>query len=380
LHHSADNWSFADLKTVALIRRAYRLDGGAEVAFQNYINCYVELGYDVTILCERWDGEIGSDITIRNFSGFGTRSMRYILFVYQVQKHLLKNHYDIIQSHEWIPIATIVRLGDGLHSFWFEQLLRNRGVVHSILTRLSLFHWIKSYYESQTLNSPTLKQIIVNSNYIVEQIAEKYPAVLHKTSVQRNVIPTTFFESSPTAVLLRNYKNKVSSKSDSFLKLVFVGSGWSRKGLAKLLEALAYVERDWSLVVVGADKRAHLYVDKAEYLGLTDKVTFLGVRKIDCDFYRSFDALVLPTSYDPFPNVIAEALSSGVKVVTSSLCGGKDFQSTGDVIIVDSQRDLVSVLEHFDVELEESATRAAKYQEVFSHPRLITSMKGLLND
>jgi hypothetical protein len=38
------------------------------------------------------------------------------------------------------------------------------------------------------------------------------------------------------------------------------------------------------------------------------------------------------------------------------------------------------VLEHFDVELEESATRAAKYQEVFSHPRLITSMKGLLND
>ena len=368
------------MKTVALIRRSYRIDGGAELSFQNYINCYLQLGYNVTILCEKWSGKLPSGVAIRSFNVFGTRSMRYVLFVKRVQRHLLKSRYTVIQSHEWIPDATIVRLGDGLHSFWFEQLLRNRGVVHRILTRLSLFHWIKGYYESQTLNSATLKQIIVNSNYIFEQIAEKYPAVLHKTGVQRNVIPATFFESSSTAVLPRNHENKVSSKSNSSLKLVFVGSGWSRKGLAKLLEALAYLERDWSLVVVGTDKRAQFYVDKAKYLGLTDKVTFLGVLKIDCDFYRSFDALVLPTSYDPFPNVIAEALSSGLKVVTSSLCGGKDFQATGDVIVVDSQRDLVSVLEGFHEDPEDPAIRAVKYQEVFSHPKLITSMEELLDD
>jgi UDP-glucose:(heptosyl)LPS alpha-1,3-glucosyltransferase len=380
LRHSIDSWNFADLKTVALIRRAYRLDGGAEVAFQNYINCYLQLGYAVTILCEKWSGNVPSGVAIRNISVCGTRSMRFALFVYRVQKYLLKTHYDVIQSHEWIPAATVLRLGDGLHSFWFDQLLRNRGVVHGILTHLSLFHWIKRYYESKTLNSPTLRQIIVNSNYVFTQIADKYPAVLHKTCVQRNVIPTTFFESSSTAVLLRDFKSQRSTKSDPSLKLIFVGSGWARKGLDKLLVALAHVERDWNLVVVGTDKRAHFYADKARHLGLADRVTFLGVLKLDCDFYRSFDALVLPTSYDPFPNVIAEALSSGLKVVTSSLCGGKDFQANGDVMVVDSRRDLVSVLEHFDVELEGSATRAAKYQEVFSYPNLMASMKELLND
>ena len=368
------------MKTVALIRRAYRIDGGAESSFQNYINCYLQLGYDVTILCEKWSGKLPPGVAIRNFEVFGTRSMRYVLFVKRVQRHLLKNRYTVIQSHEWIPDATIVRLGDGLHSFWFERLLRNRRVVHSILTRLSLFHWVKSYYESQTLNSPTLKQIIVNSNYIFEQIAEKYPAVLHKTGVQRNVIPATFFERSSTALLLRDFKSQKPTKSDLSLQLIFVGSGWARKGLDKLLDALTHVERAWSLAVVGTDKRAHWYVDKAKHLGLKDKVTFFGVLKLDCDFYRSFDALVLPTSYDPFPNVIAEALSSGLRVVTSSLCGGKDFQATGDVIVVDSQRDLVSALECLDVDLEDSATRAARYREVFSHPKLITSMKELLDD
>jgi len=180
--------------------------------------------------------------------------------------------------------------------------------------------------------------------------------------------------------MLRDFKSQRPTKSDPSLQLIFVGSGWARKGLDKLLDAMAHVERAWSLVVVGTDKKAHVYVDRVKYLGLMDKVTFLGVLKLDCDFYRSFDALVLPTSYDPFPNVIAEALSSGLKVVTSSLSGGKDFQATGDVIVVDSQRDLVSALERLDVDLEDSATRAAKYQEVFSHPKLITSMKELLND
>ena len=368
------------MKSVALIRRSYRIDGGAESSLQNYINCYLQLGYDVTILCEKWSGKLPSGVTIRNFKVFGTRSMRYVLFVNQVQKHLLTNHYEVIQSHEWIPAATIVRLGDGLHSFWFDQLLRNRGACHSIMTRLSLFHWIKRCYESQTLNSPTLKQIIVNSNYVYAQIAEKYPAVLHKTSLQRNVIPTTFFKRRLTSTPFGGFKSEGSSKLNSSLKLVFVGSGWSRKGLAKLFEALSNVERDWSLAVVGTDKEARYYVDEVQYLGLKDKVTFYGVLAVDYDFYRSFDALVLPTSYDPFPNVIAEALSSGLKVITSSLCGGRDLEGTGDVIVVDSQRALVSALEHLDVKPGDSAVRAEKYQDVFSYPKLIASMKRLLND
>ena len=188
-----------------MIRRSYRIDGGAESSFQNYINCYLQLGYDVTILCETWSGKLPPGVAVRNFSVFGTRSMRYVLFVHRVQKYLSNNHYTVVQSHEWIPGATIVRLGDGLHSFWLDQLLRSRKALLKNMTRLSPFHWIKCHYETQTLQSPTLKQIIVNSNYVYEQIAKKYTEVLHKASVQRNVIPTTFFKAyiSSTSIILK---------------------------------------------------------------------------------------------------------------------------------------------------------------------------------
>lgn len=252
--------------------------------------------------------------------------------------------------------------------------------MHRIVTRLSPFHWVKQYYELKSLNSPTLKQIIVNSDYIYEQIAESYPRALYKTTVQRNVVPNTFFMRRATQSVAREREGQALNISESTLKLLFAGSGWSRKGLAKVLNALTHVARDWTLAIVGTDKQASVYADRVKDPRLIGRVTFFGVTKLDYSFYRAFDALVLPTDYDPFPNVIAEALSSGLKVVTSSQCGGRDFQSTGDVIVVDSPRDLIAAFETIEVGKRNLGDRAVKYQDLFSQSNLIASMKELLND
>lgn len=46
-------------------------------------------------------------------------------------------------------------------------------------------------------------------------------------------------------------------------------------------------------------------------------------------FYQLSDGLLLPTLYDPFPNVILEAMACGLPVITSESCGGSEFIEQG---------------------------------------------------
>ena len=46
-------------------------------------------------------------------------------------------------------------------------------------------------------------------------------------------------------------------------------------------------------------------------------------------FYHAADGLILPTLYDPFPNVILEAMACGLPVITSTRCGGAEFIEYG---------------------------------------------------
>ncbi len=46
-------------------------------------------------------------------------------------------------------------------------------------------------------------------------------------------------------------------------------------------------------------------------------------------YYHAADALLLPTLYDPFPNVVLEAMACGLAIITSTGCGGAEFITAG---------------------------------------------------
>jgi UDP-glucose:(heptosyl)LPS alpha-1,3-glucosyltransferase len=111
--------------------------------------------------------------------------------------------------------------------------------------------------------------------------------------------------------------------------LLFVGSGFERKGLDVAIRALvAFDDAASRLLVIGRGDAAP-YRRLAAEAGVDDRVVWLGVRPDIERWYAAADVLVLPTRYEPFGNVHLEALASGLPVVTSRRAGGAEVLDAG---------------------------------------------------
>ena len=94
------------------------------------------------------------------------------------------------------------------------------------------------------------------------------------------------------------------------------------------LQALAQLPAA-QLLVIGRDRRVARYQALAEKLGLGARVQFLGALPDVKPYYGAADALLLPTLYDPFPNVALEAMASGLPVITSTTSGAAELIANG---------------------------------------------------
>jgi len=117
---------------------------------------------------------------------------------------------------------------------------------------------------------------------------------------------------------------------DEAWTVLFVGSGFERKGLGPLLEAFAAIADARSrLVVTGKGDVAH-YRSAAARLGIADRTIWTGPRQEVERLYAAADAVALPARYEPFGNVHLEALASGVPVLTSARAGGAEIVCGGE--------------------------------------------------
>ena len=112
--------------------------------------------------------------------------------------------------------------------------------------------------------------------------------------------------------------------TDSAPLVLFVGSGFARKGLDRLLALWQMPKlKDAYLIVVGDDAGMAQYRSRAQAIE-PDRILFAGRRGDIENFYAAADLVALPSVQEAFGNVVLEALASGVPVVVSGAAGAAE--------------------------------------------------------
>jgi glycosyltransferase involved in cell wall biosynthesis len=106
------------------------------------------------------------------------------------------------------------------------------------------------------------------------------------------------------------------------------------KNLRLLLDAIAIVRArvpDVHLLIVGDGPEAGALKQHAAFLDLADAVTHIGyIRHPDTPpFYRAADVFALSSDFDNSPNVVLEAMASGLPVVATDVGGIREFVTDG---------------------------------------------------
>ena len=364
---------------IAVIRQKYVNYGGAESFVQQYTEQLASLGHEVTIFASQWTPSNLPNIHLRsiptnNFNAF----VRTLSFARSAERAVRGESFDIIQSHEKTWCQDVYRAGDGCHREWLLQRQKNLSVAKKISLACNPFHHLILGLERKQVLDPRLKKIVAISEMVRQDLLRHYPIPENKIQVVYNGVPLERFHPDNKARYRASIREQLKI-SDSEIMILFVGSGFERKGLKFILQSLADLQfENWRLVVMGKGKATRFlqYADKRFY----SKIKFLEpVNEIE-KYYSAADMFVLPSIYEPFGNAYLEALATGLPVIASGKSGAAEIIDPGinGLVVVDptDSREIakqINLLEDDQVR-QEMGRHARKLAEKFSPEKNVQEM------
>lgn len=167
--------------------------------------------------------------------------------------------------------------------------------------------------------------VIPNSHTQYNFIICHYPFLKKKTRVITNYVDTNRF--CPVAA---NY-----DKDDSVRKCIVVGRIVEQKNVIRFIEAIKLVKEIYSDFVVDWYGNPHPaeYFEKCNSIikkyNLEEYIRFHpAVNNIE-EKYKESDIFILPSIYEGFPNVLCEAMASGLPVAVSNVCDNPRIMKEG---------------------------------------------------
>jgi UDP-glucose:(heptosyl)LPS alpha-1,3-glucosyltransferase len=316
---------------IALLRQRVTALGGAETTLNYLARGLAAAGHEVSVYgtedAAAAQAALGPGAAYVRVPVWGGKTLRLLSFALNVRRLLKDTGPQVVFSLERTPGAQVYRAGDGCH----REFLRRRAPYLSPLARaaqrLSPFHRVMLLLERRLFTDPGLRRVIANSRQVQDEIIRLYGVDPGHLRIVYNGLDRQRFHPL-TADAGAALRRRLGAPEDGALVL-FVGSGFERKGLTYLLQAFGSLkDRTSHLWVVGKGQFAP-YRRVAARLGMADRVKFWGPVKETAPFYQAAAVLALPTLYDPCSNVVLEALACGTPAVTTAANGAAEFITPG---------------------------------------------------
>tara|TARA_B110000008_G_scaffold258650_1_gene277809 strand:+ start:2882 stop:3937 length:1056 start_codon:yes stop_codon:yes gene_type:complete len=282
-------------KKIYFVRANKTKFGGAEL-YLSRVSCYLD------------EKKVNHEVINSIFPRFLPSWIKVILFNAQVMI-IKKNKFYFALDRILFP--DIYRAGDGVHKTFLDTVKKNK---------FNPLHALYLFIEKRSFKNST--KIIAISEMVKNNIIDVYGVKEDKIHVIYNGIE------------LKNYNYQISyeklnqefSISKEIPIILFVGSGFKRKGVEEFLYIISKLEnKNFLAFVIGKEKKIDFYKNLAKSLKVNSKVIFTGPREDVDDFFTISDIFLFPTHYEPFGSVMLEAMNLKNAVFTTKQCGASEL-------------------------------------------------------
>ena len=227
--------------------------------------------------------------------------------------------------------------------------------------------------EKNIFESGNCKRVVAISQMVKEDILENYQCPPENISVVYNGVDLERFHPNNKNIYRSLIRKNLGIPETSML-ILFVGSGFERKGLQFLLQASKYFEKtDWRLLIMGKGnfKKFLRYIPKNKH----NQIIAIAPDPEIEQYYGAADLFVLPSIYEPFGNANLEALATGLPVITTRFCGASNIiQAKHNGLVIKDPYNPKEIAEKinflFDPSIQETmGINARKLAEQFSTER-----------
>lgn len=355
---------------IAIIRRKFNPFGGAEQFILRAIQGLKSKKIDISVIAESWNLSKASsnqkDFDFIKASSSGkTRTAKFKSFSKAVHQILESKKFDLVQSHERITGVDIYRLGDGIHASWVKRYARESSWLRRLWLKIDPYHRAIIRTERAMAADENLT-FVANSSLVEKEIKEWYRVPEHRVVLIENGIDTQQF--LPTSSQEKKI-NKINLGLNPDLPVIlFVGSGFSRKGARELIDA-TNEEPLFQLLIIGHDKKITSLKKYVQRLKNNLKIRILGPQHDVKKYLASADIFCLPSSYDSFPNAALEALCYGLPIVITDAVGLAESvkQEKAGAICVKEAKSIATAINHCWENLgaySENALRLSKRYDI----------------
>jgi UDP-glucose:(heptosyl)LPS alpha-1,3-glucosyltransferase len=286
--------------TIGLVRRGHSETGGAEAYLKRLARGLSDAGYGTRLFTDAaWPAREWSWGPMTRLRGETAHR-----FADELEKIKPGAHCDLLLSLERIWRCDVYRAGDGIHQAWMQRRDAASSFFRRWLRRFNGKHR-EAFELEQALFSGGAGRVIANSQMVKREAVQFYGYPAERIDVVPNGVPLADFRAHPAA---RAARRKILRLRDDEIAVLFVGSGWERKGLRHAIQAVNSLGTNFRLFVAGHGRSRRLDGRAVQRLG--------AVRDLPA-LYAAADIFLLPTLYDPFSNACLEALAAGLPVITT---------------------------------------------------------------
>ncbi len=307
-----------------------RVVGGIARVVNDLSKRLIKDGHEVTVVTYKEGNapyyEIDKGVKVYRVDNFMINSNNFIDWVMQLNFNMIskvgqiiakEGKFDVIHAHDWLVAYAAKTLKEAydmpiVSTIHATEAGRNSGIREPEQKYINDTEWMLTYESTE---------VIVNSNYMKNELQRLFGLPFEKINVVPNGVNTTTYSG-----IERDYEFRRRFAMDNEKIILFMGRLVYEKGVQYLIGAMPKIlehYHDAKLVIAGKGGMIDELKQQVENLGISNKVYFTGYLngKDVAKMYKAADISVFPSTYEPFGIVALEAMLAEVPVVVSDIGG-----------------------------------------------------------